>query len=366
MNGTKPLRAALIGYGLGGAAFHAPFLAALPEYELAAVVTGNADRAAAVRARYGEVTEVIGASDELFARAGEFDVAVVTVPNRFHAPVARAALEAGLNVVVDKPFAGSVEEGRALAALARARGRMLCVFQNRRWDGDFRTLRNLVEAGELGAVLRYESRFERWRPEPVLDAWKEDADPAALGGILYDLGSHLVDQAVALFGRPERVYAELDRSRPGVAVDDDSFLALTHTGGERAHLWMSATAADLGPRLRVLGTKAAYVKHGMDVQEAALRAGGAPGAEGWSAEAWGVEASESWGQLGTPEQARHVPTLPGAYQDFYRAVAATLREGAPQPVPLAESIAVLEVIEAAQRSSREGVVVELGEARGVG
>lgn len=357
MNGTKPLRAALIGYGLGGAAFHAPFLAALPEYDLAAVVTGNPGRATAVRERYGDGVEIVAAATELFDRADEFDLAVVTVPNRFHAPFAREALGAGLNVVVDKPFAGSSAQGRELAALAEARGRLLCVFQNRRWDGDFRTVRRLVDDGELGDVLRFESRFERWRPQPALGGWKENADPAALGGILYDLGSHLVDQAVALFGRPARVYAELDLRRPGVSVDDDSFVALTHVGGERSHLWMSASAADIGPRFRVLGSKAAYVKYGMDVQEAALRDGAAPDAPGW-----GEEAEQAWGRLGAPDDARPVPTLPGAYQDFYRSVAASLRDGAPAPVRLADSIAVLEVIEAARQSSREGIAVELPQA----
>lgn len=354
MNETRPLRAALIGYGLGGAAFHAPFLAALPEFELAAVVTGNPERASAVRTRYGDTVEIIPAAADLFERAGEFDVTVVTVPNRLHAPFTRDALDAGLNVVVDKPFAGTAAEGRALAELSHERNRLLCVFQNRRWDGDFRTLRRLLDEGALGDVLRYESRFERWRPEPARDVWKEDADPGALGGILYDLGSHLIDQAVALFGRPTRVYAELDLSRPGVAVDDDSFVALTHPSGVRSHLWMSATAAALGPRLRVLGSKAAYVKHGMDVQEAALRAGAVPGGEGW-----GEETTGEWGMLGTPGTSYPLPTLPGAYQDFYRAVAAALRGEAPPPVPLAESLSVLEVIEAAQRSARQGVVVEL-------
>ncbi|MCF2531712.1 Gfo/Idh/MocA family protein [Yinghuangia soli] len=359
MNGTRPLRAALIGYGLGGAAFHAPFLGALPEFELAAVVTGNPERAAEVRARYGDSTEIFATPDLLTARAEEFDLAVVTVPNRFHAPLAAQALEAGLHVVVDKPFAGTPGEGRALARLADTSGRLLCVFQNRRWDGDFRTVRQLMEAGELGDVHRFESRFERWRPQPAAGGWKEDADPAALGGILYDLGSHLIDQAVALFGRPESVYAELDLTRPGVVVDDDSFVALTHPGGVRSHLWTSAAAADLGPRFRVLGSRAAYVKYGMDVQEALLRAGQAPvGAE------WGAEEPEAWGRLGTPDAMAAVRTLPGAYGDFYRAVAAAVREGAAPPVPLAESIAVLETIAAAQQSARAGRVVALPKVEG--
>ncbi|MDI2127332.1 Gfo/Idh/MocA family protein [Yinghuangia seranimata] len=353
MNEARPVRAALIGYGLGGAAFHAPFLATLPEYRLAAVVTGNPERAAAAGGRYPGA-EVLPKADEVFARADEFDLAVVTAPNRFHAPLARQALEAGLHVVVDKPFAGTPEQGRALAALAADRGRVLCVFQNRRYDGDFRTVRALIDEGRLGDVLRFESRFERWRPEPALGGWKEDAEPAALGGILYDLGSHLIDQAVALFGRPVRVYAELDRSRVGVAVDDDSFVALEHAGGERSHLWMSATAADLGPRMRVLGTKAAYVKYGLDVQEAALRAGATPGGPGW-----GSEEPSAWGRLGVPGDSTAVETLPGAYQDFYRELAVALVDHAAPPVPLAESVAVLEVIAAARRSAADGAVVPL-------
>jgi predicted dehydrogenase len=331
------------------------------------VVTGNAERRAEIERRYPG-TEVLGSAEEVFARAGEFDLAVVTTPNGSHVALARAALEAGLHVVVDKPLAGTAAQGRELFALAASRGLLLQAYQNRRWDGDFRTLRELVARGALGEVRRFESRFERWRPE-VRGGWKEDADPAALGGILYDLGSHLVDQAVLLLGRPEGVYAELEVRRPGAVTCDDAFLALRHAGGVVSHLWMSAVAPELGPRLRVLGARAAYVKLCLDVQEARLREGVVPAGVGW-----GEESEADWGVLGDVEEGfAPVRTLPGAYQDFYRGVAAAIRDGAGaagaagtgagagalSPVMPDQTVAVLEVLDAAMTSAETGRTVRL-------
>lgn len=219
---------------------------------------------------------------------------------------------------------------------------MLAVFHNRRWDGDMLTVQRLLSEGALGEVLRFESRFERWRPERAADAWRERADPAEAGGILFDLGSHLVDQALVLFGPADDVYAEVDRRRPGALVGDDVFIALRHASGVRSHLWMSHLAAQPGPRMRVLGTEAAYVKWGLDPQEEALRAGARPGDTGW-----GREPRESWGLLGAGEEARPVETEAGAYQCFYEGVAAALREDKPAPVTAEEAIAGLEILEAA-------------------
>ncbi|GAA1303130.1 Gfo/Idh/MocA family oxidoreductase [Saccharothrix xinjiangensis] len=339
------MRTALIGYGLGGAAFHAPFLDATPGLELAAVVTGNAGRRAEVAARYPGA-ELIASPDELWARADEFDLAVVTTPNRFHSGHARAALEHGLGAVVDKPFAATAAEARGLVDLAASRGLLLAPFHNRRWDGDFRTVARLVGEGALGRVHRFESRFERWRPE-VKDSWKESGDPADLGSVVYDLGTHLVDQAIALFGRPTAVYAEVRTLRAGAKAHDDAFLALTHTTGAVSHLWTSALAASLGPRFRVLGDRSAFVKSGMDPQEEALKAGATPGGPGW-----GEDDRERWGLLGDAP----VRTEPGAYQDFYAAVAAGRA-----PVPGADAVAGLEVVEAAFESARTGAVVRLAD-----
>ncbi|EHN13004.1 oxidoreductase [Patulibacter medicamentivorans] len=348
----RPARVLLLGYGIGGAAFHAPLIAATPGLRLAAVTTRDPQRVAEVGARYPGAA-VLPDGETALASAGDFDLAVVTTPNRSHVPLARTALEAGLAVVVDKPLAARAAEAEELVALAGRRQRPLTVFQNRRWDGDLLTLRRLIADGSLGRVQRFESRFERWRPRPKV-GWRELADPRDAGGVLYDLGSHLIDQALLLFGPPTSVYAELDVRRPGAAVDDDAFVALTHAGGVRSHLWASATAADVGPRLRVLGSAAAYVKHGLDVQEEQLRGGTRPGDAGY-----GVEDESAWGTIGTDGDRRPVATERGDYPAFYVAVAAALRGEGPVPVDPADAVAALRVVEAAQRSAATGAPVAL-------
>ncbi|MET9224753.1 Gfo/Idh/MocA family oxidoreductase [Lentzea sp. NPDC003310] len=335
------MRTALVGYGLGGAAFHAPFIEATEGLDLSAVVTSNPKRQAEVAARYPNA-RLLSSLDEVWT--GAFDLVVITTPNRFHATHARQVLEHGINVVVDKPFAGSAMEARALASIASSKGLMLVPFHNRRWDGDFLTVQRLLAENALGAVHRFESRFERYRPE-IKSSWKESGDPADLGSILFDLGTHLVDQSVALFGRPTAVHAEIATVRPGAKADDDVFLALTHEGGVRSHLWMSALAADLGPRFRVLGHDAAYVKYGMDPQEERLKAGEAPAGPGW-----GEEPESAWGTLrGEP-----LRTEAGAYQDFYASVAAGVA-----PVSPHDAVTGLEVIEAAKLSAATGASVRL-------
>ncbi|MFF2654052.1 Gfo/Idh/MocA family oxidoreductase [Streptomyces sp. NPDC058045] len=355
---SSPLRVGLIGYGLAGSVFHGPLITATEGLVLDTVVTSDPERQAQARAEFPGVRCAAGAG-ELWARAGELDLVVIASPNRTHVALAETALRAGLPVVVDKPLAGTAAEARHLAALAEQQGVLLSVFQNRRWDNDFRTLQHLVAQGELGEVQRFESRFERWRPQ-LKGGWRESGDPAEIGGLLYDLGSHLVDQALVLFGPVQRVYAESDVRRPGARADDDTFLALTHTGGVRSHLYMSATAAQLGPRFRVLGSTAGWVKYGLDPQEAALREGRRPATEA----EWGVEPRELWGTLGAGESpltggGHPVETLPGDYPAYYAAVAAALREGGPNPVTAAEAAAALDVLEAARRSAREGVTVSL-------
>jgi predicted dehydrogenase len=346
------LHVAVIGYGKGGEWFHAPLVDATPGLRLAAVVTGDPGRRAEVRRRYPGAA-VLGSVEELWARADEVEIAVVTTPNATHAPLARRALEAGLAVVVDKPFALTAAEGRELAAEAERRGQVLTVYQNRRWDSDFLTLWRLIDEGALGRVARFESRFERWRPT-AKDHWRERGGADTGSGILYDLGPHLIDQAVNLFGPVASVYAELDTRRPGVGAEDDAFLALTHTGGVRSHLWMSAVAGQLGPRFRVLGDRAAFTIDGLDGQEARLGAGERPDAPDW-----GVEPESAWGRLGTDGDLRRVPSERGAYPAFYAGVRDAVGEAEPLPVELHEVIHGLEVIEAARASARTGSTVTL-------
>jgi scyllo-inositol 2-dehydrogenase (NADP+) len=352
MTAEAEIRVGVIGYGLAGSVFHAPLVAATPGMRLAAVVTSNAERAEQVR-REHPGADVIDSAERLWERAGELDLVVVASPNVTHVPFARTALENGLAVVVDKPFAATSPEGQALADEARRRSLFLSVFHNRRWDGDFLTIQRLLAEGALGDVHRFESRFERWRPVPR-EGWRESGDPAEAGGTLYDLGSHLIDQALVLWGPVARVYAEVDRRRPGVEVDDDAFVALEHASGVRSHLWMSATAAEHDLRFRVLGSRAAYVKHGLDAQEAALREGTRPGA------GWGAEPRERWGRVGAVDEWTTVPTEPGAWPAYYAGVAAALRAGAPPPVDPADAVQGLRIIEAARRSAAERTVIELG------
>ncbi|MBQ0983663.1 Gfo/Idh/MocA family oxidoreductase [Streptomyces sp. F63] len=393
-----PLRVGLVGYGLAGSVFHAPLIAATGDLVLDTIVTTSPGRREQARAEHPGV-RFADSHRELLSRTegrDALDLVVVASPNRTHVPIATDALRAGLPVVVDKPLSATAAEARALAALAEERGLLLSVFQNRRWDNDFRTVQQLLAEGELGDVQRFESRFERWRPKPK-GGWRESGDPEEIGGLLYDLGSHLVDQALVLFGPAVRVYAESAVRRPGAEADDDTFIAVTHANGVNSHLWMSATTAQLGPRFRVLGSSAGYVKYGLDPQEQALRDGlrppgtagtpgtaGAPGtdtgtgtgtgtadtvtpdigtgASGTSpvdASAWGVEPESLWGRLGSGESpvtggGRAVPTLPGDYPAYYAAVAAALRDGTPPPVTAPEAAAALDVLEAARRSAQEG------------
>ncbi|WP_329117742.1 Gfo/Idh/MocA family oxidoreductase [Streptomyces sp. NBC_01465] len=354
----RDLRVGLVGYGLAGSVFHAPLIAATEGLVLDTVVTSNPERQEQARAEFPDV-RFVDSADDLWQHADELDLIVIASPNKTHIPVATAALKAGLPVVVDKPIAGTAAEARDLAALAEEKGLLLSVFQNRRWDNDFLTLRALIADGELGEIQRFESRFERWRPQPK-GGWRESGDPSEIGGLLYDLGSHVVDQALVLFGPAVSVYAESDVRRPGAYADDDTFIAITHAGGVRSHLYVSATTAQLGPRFRVLGSSAGYVKYGLDPQEAALRDGKRPAAAG----GWGEEPESLWGRVGSGESpltggGRPVRTLPGDYPAYYAGIAESLRTGAKPPVTAEEAASALDVLEAARRSAAEGITVQL-------
>lgn len=335
------VRVALIGYGLGGAAFHAPLIACTPRMKLDTIVTSNRERRSQA-AREHPQAKIVDSVQAVWDRAHDLDVVVVTTSNDSHVSLAMAALAAGLPVVVDKPFAVHAAEARQLIDEARRRNLLLTVYHNRRWDGEMLTVKRLLAEQAFGDVLRFESRLERWRPEPK-GGWRERGAPEYAGGLLYDLGTHLIDQALHLFGPVTHVYAELDRRRPGMQVDDDVFLALTHASGVRSHLTASSLSAQPIARMRVLGSRAAYLKVHGDVQEAALRAGERPDRPGW-----GEEPREHWGLLGVGDAAAPVRSEPGAYQEFYAGVVAALRDGAPVPVDPEDAVAGLEIIELAR------------------
>jgi predicted dehydrogenase len=342
---------AIIGYGLAGSVFHAPLIEATRGLRVAVVVTSNPERGALARARHAGV-RVVPDTDALWDDTGDVDLVVVASPNRWHVLHALAAVEAGLPVVVDKPVAATIEEAIRLRNVAVTQNVPVAVFYNRRWDGDQLTVGSLLAGGRLGRVHRFESRFERWRPRVTADTWKESDDPRDAGGILYDLGTHLIDQALVLFGPVTSVYAETAKTRPGARVDDDAFVALAHASGVRSHLWASAVAAELGPRMRVLGSAAAYTTYGMDVQEAALRSGSRPDL----VTGWGAVPEERWGLLGTPEARGPVPTVPGAYQRYYEHVHNAVRTGAPMPVPLADALSTVAALDAARSSALTGQI----------
>jgi scyllo-inositol 2-dehydrogenase (NADP+) len=304
---------------------------------------------------------VLPSAEALFAAAESHDLVVIAAPNREHVRLGLAAVEAGLHLVVDKPLAASAADAGRLEGAAASHGVVASVFHNRRWDGDFLTLKRLVTEGSLGELLRLESRFDRWRPQVDVSKWREGGGPEDAGGVLFDLGPHLIDQALDLLGPARSVYAEVRRMRPGAEVDDDVFLALEHSSGARSQLWASMLAAQPGPRLRALGSRAAYVKWGLDVQEQALRAGARPGDPGF-----GQDPPDAWGLLGTEDNAQPLETEPGRYVELYEQMERAIRSQSapdappePPPVPLAAGVATLRVIEAAQASAAQRVVVPL-------
>ena len=347
---TAPTRVGLIGFGLGGATFHAPFIARTAGLQLAAVMTSDAARRSTVQAQYPG-TQVVADLGELLALDPPLDLISISSPNASHYPLARAALEAGRHVVVDKPFSGTSGQARDLEDIAHRMGKLAMPFQNRRWDGDFLTLQRLLRDDTLGRIFRFESRFDRWRPTPKA-GWLL-ADGQARGeDMLHDIATHLVDQALVLFGPVTHVYAELMARHTGVVTNDDAFLALTHASGVSSHLYMSAMAGQPGPRMSVFGSRAAYMKHGLDAQEEQLKSGLRAGDAGY-----GEEPEARWGSLAGPGIDEVVPTAAGTYEQFYAGVARAVREGAPQPVPVADVVAGLEVIEAAYLSDGEKRVV---------
>jgi scyllo-inositol 2-dehydrogenase (NADP+) len=334
----------LVGFGVSGRFFHAPFIHAVPGLRLAAIVQRTGDSA---HDSYPEAA-IVRTVDDLL-EMDQIQLVVVATPNTTHAPIAARCLEAGRHVVVDKPFAPSSAEAARVAALAAERGRVLSVFHNRRWDGDFLTLQQLLASGVLGRPVSFQSRFDRFRPLPKAGAWRERAEPGS--GVLFDLGPHLVDQALALFGMPEAITGDVRVERHGVEADD-AFDVTLHYPAMRAVLSATMLAAARGPRFVVHGRGGSFVKHGVDPQEAALRSGAVPGTAGW-----GEEPERGWGVLTRPSDGgvRHEPvkTLPGDYRRVYENVRDAIRGTAALAVTAEHATRVVRLLELAVQSSRE-------------
>ena len=339
---------ALLGYGFAGKLLHAPLIRSVPGLDLITVVSGRRDE---VKRDLPDV-RVAATADEVFDDP-KVDLVVIATPNKTHFDLARHALLAGKHVVVDKPFTTTVPEAEELVRLAHERGRLLSVFHNRRWDADFLTVRSVIGSGELGRIVHLESHYDRYRPA-VAPRWREQPGPG--GGIWFDLGSHLADQALELFGRPEAVFGDLAIQREG-AVAVDYFHVLLRYVETRVVLHGSNLVAEPGRRFEVHGMKGSYVKAGMDRQEEALKRGERPGSDGWGADP--ANGTITVWNDGAP-QARIYPTLPGNYRAYYEGIRGAICEGGANPVPGEQGLAVMKVIEAACRSAAERREVRLG------
>jgi len=335
----------LVGFGLAGRAFHAPVIRAVPGLHLAAIVQRSGSEAAE---KYPDV-RIVRSLDELLALP-EIRLVVIATPNETHYPFARQCLEAGRDVVVDKPFTTTLVEAESLVRLAKEAGRLLTVYQNRRYDGDFQAIRQLVKAGTLGRIVRFETSYDRFRPQLKPGAWREIARPGS--GILFDIAPHLLDHLLVLFGLPEAVTADVRIERENVAADDAFDITLHYANGMRAVLRSSILAAAPRPRFVLFGTQGSFVKQTFDPQENNLRRGLIP-----TDTSWGAEPEENWGVLTVPSgdsfELRRIPSATCDYRDYYANVRDAIMGHAALAVTPEYALDVMRMLESARESSQK-------------
>jgi scyllo-inositol 2-dehydrogenase (NADP+) len=335
----------LVGFGLAGRAFHAPVIRAVPGLHLAAILQRSGNEAAE---KYPDV-RIVRSMDELLAML-EIRLVVIATPNETHYPFARQCLEIGRDVVVDKPFTTTLEEAIALVQFAKRANRLLTVYQNRRYDGDFQAIRELVTAGTLGRIVRFETSYDRFRPQLKPGAWRETSRPGS--GILFDIAPHLIDHALVLFGPPEAVTADVRSERENAAADDAFDITLHYSKGMRAVLRSSILAAAPRPRFVVFGTQGSFVKQTFDPQEMNLRHGYIP-----AEKPWGFEPEENWGVLTVPAgeafTERRIPSAPCDYRDYYANVRDAILRRARLAVTPEYALDVIRVLELARESSKQ-------------
>jgi len=344
---TSAIRAGVIGYGLGGRVFHTAFINAVPGLELAAIVQRKGNEAAQA---YPNAT-IYRSVEELLADPS-VQLVSVTTSNQTHFELGKQCLQAGKHVVIDKPFTLTSSEAAELIKIARERNLVLSAFQNRRWDGDFRTIRDLLSRGVLGRVVVFESHYDRFRQELRLETWKEGGFYG--GGQLYDLGTHIIDQALALFDAPQTITADVRAERPG-ALNDDAFdIRLGYIGETEKNLtiWLRSTmtAAIPGPRFTLHGTQGSFVKFGIDPQEDAIKGGVVIGSPGW-----GEEPEQLWGTLKLADGSEtRIRTEAGDYRGYYANVRDAILGEAALAVPGIDAWRTARIIELARQSSAEG------------
>ena len=339
------IKVGLVGFGLAGRSFHAPVIRAVPGLQLSAIVQRSGAEAAE---KYPDV-RIVRSLDELLAIA-EIQLVVIATPNDTHYPFARQCLEAGRDVVVDKPFTTTLEEAILLAQVAKNTGRLLTVYQNRRYDGDFQAIRKLVADGTLGRIVRFETSYDRFRPKLKPSAWRETQRPGS--GILFDIAPHLIDHALVLFGLPEAVTGDIRIERENAVADDAFDITLHYAGGMRAVLRSSILAAAPRPRFILFGTQGSFVKQSFDLQELNLRRGFIP-----VDTPWGAEPEENWGVLTVPAQEsfeqRRIPSVGSDYRDFYANVRDAILGRAELAVTPEWSLNIVRMLELARASSQE-------------
>ncbi len=336
----SPIKTAVIGYGFSAKTFHIPFVAALEEFELVAISTSNGD---AVANDWPSVQHYAAASELLIKSDAE--LVIITAPNDVHFELAKQAIENGKHVIIEKPFVTKVADGEELIALAKEKGRVLSVYHNRRWDGDFLTVKKLIEEKRIGEIKHFESHFDRFRPK-VRQRWREQA--AVGGGILFDLGPHLIDQALELFGVPDAISAECKIMREG-STNVDYFNVVLHYPNHLAILHADLFSAGPNKRITLKGTKGSYEKLGLDPQEPRLIEGIQPITPNWA-----DETSENYGRLYCADDSEFVTTETGGYQHYFVQMAEAIRNNTAPPVNAEDALWNIKLIELAMESSRLG------------
>ena len=345
------IKTGLASFGMSGKVFHGPLLLANPGFEISAIVERNKNLS---RELY-ENSRLTRSFEELIS-IKEIELIIVNTPDYLHFDHARLALEAGKHVLVEKPFTQNYEDAIRLIELAKSKNLVLSVFQNRRWDGDFLTVKKVIKEKMLGRLVSYEAHFDRFRNYIQENTWKEEASAGT--GIVFNLGSHLIDQAVVLFGTPTAVSADIRTLRTGGKVDDYFEIQLEYSGNMNVKVCGSMLVKEPGPRFILHGTEGSFLKWGTDPQEQDLKDGKVPGQAGW-----GKENEEDWGMLNTIENGKkfrgELETIPGNYQKFYDDLYLTIREGAEVPVKAEDSALGIKIINAAFQSMREKCVIKL-------
>jgi len=339
----------LIGYGLGGRRFHAPVIAAVPGLRLAAILQRTGDEAA----REHPTSKIVRTLEELLA-IDSLRLIVICTPNQTHFPMAKQCLQAGRDVVVDKPFTSTLAEAAELYRIAHAHNRLLTVYHNRRFDADFQAIQQLVSAGALGEIVRFENSYDRYRPSPKPHAWREKPGPGS--GVLFDLGPHLIDQALTLFGVPEFIAADIRTERPHVLTDDAFDVFFHYPKGFRAHLRATMLCLRPRPRFQLFGSTGAYIKKDFDPLELTLRSGAVP-----ADDAWMLEKEENWGELTTAQPdgqttQRKVPSV-GDWRQFYANFRDAILGKAKLLVTREQVLEVMSALELARQSSDTGSVL---------